>query len=146
MPGSYVIPPAGVTAASFFTPTPFVDPAKPPALLADNIDPKTGEFRSIFTAPHYVDAAIVTQFRTRRGSGAAVQNDGQALDEVKKNDANAPDAIRHEINRVLKPFVVRGDIEIRKIDVEAGETFGIQGSALVEYLNLRTRRIETVEA
>ena len=71
MSDNYVIPPAGVSRASFFTPVEFVSPAKPAAVLADDIDPKTGELRSLLRGLHPVDAAVITAMRTERGCAAS---------------------------------------------------------------------------
>jgi hypothetical protein len=142
---AYVIPPAGVSAASFFTTTPFVDPARPPAILADDIDPKTGELRSLFTSVHPVDAAIQYQFRVKRGSGACVLEQGQAFDSIKKNTSSAPNDLRFEAQRILQPFVDRGDAEIVTLEVAGGEAEKDRGAVFVQYRNLRTGKVSPIE-
>ena len=104
--------------------------------LADDIDPSTGELRSLGGADP-IDAAVAFQLGLRRASGAAVTDDGHALADIAKNDGGAPARIRFELERVLRPLVERGDIAVDRIDVEAGEAAGDLGAAFVHYRNLR---------
>lgn len=132
-----VIPPAGVSAASFFTPTTFVDPARPPAILADKLDTTTGEFESLLEGRDPTDAAIAFHFRVRRGSGVAVVDIGQRFADIKKNDDAAAQSIRFEIERILKPFVDDGLVRLARLSVEADPDTDF-GAAYVEYINTRT--------
>ncbi len=123
---SPAIPPGVVAAA----------PRAPVGGLADDVDPRTGELRSLRGADP-IDTAIIFQLRVRRGSGAAVVDDGQAFDGVEKNDAEAPARLRFEAERALRPFVERGDITVDRLEVEAGESAGDLGAVVVSYTNLR---------
>ncbi len=143
MPLPYVIAPAGVTPASAHVPSNVVSAARPPAILADNIDPATGDFFSLLIPIHPVDAAIQEQFRLRRGSGAAVQEDGQAFHEIRKNTEFAATEIQHEAQRVMKPFVDRGDALVVQITVDTDEAPDM-GAVLVRYVNLRSGQPQTV--
>lgn len=136
-PPPYLIPPAGVSAASFFG-TVAIDFSHPPALLADKIDPLTGELLSIVVGEDPIDSAVRFQVRVRRGSGAAVLEDGQAFDAIRKNDLRAADALRAELKLVLRELVDRGDIEILTVGVQAGEDQGDLGAVFFQYRNLRT--------
>jgi hypothetical protein len=140
----YVIPPAGVTAASFFAPAAFADPARPPVLLADDVDEKTGDWRSLFSRVHPVDAAIREAFRLERGTGAAVQNDGHKFRDIKKVGPDTSRQLEDEVRRILAPFVTRKDIEITTILSEAGVTSYDLGAVFVEYTNLHTRKQQKV--
>jgi hypothetical protein len=142
VPDYYEIPPAGVSALSFWTPDVFVDPAKPPVLMADNIDIETGDFASIFWGPHPIEAAIRDAFRFWRGTGAAVQDVGQAFAEIKKKTSTAERDIRDEALRILKPFVDRAEIEILTltVDTELAEDLG---AVAIEWLNLQTNQTES---
>ena len=132
----FVIPPGGVSAASFWTAVPFVDPAHPLGVLADKLDPNTGELLSLIAGRDPVDAAIAYQFRLRRASGAAVLEDGQAFEAIRKNTDSAPAELRFEAERVMRPFVERGDAEIVGLIIEAGEDAGDMGAVFLEYRNL----------
>lgn len=104
--------------------------------LADDIDPKTGEIRSLRGADP-VDAAVLFQLTVERGSGGAVLDDGQAFDAVKKNNLDAPQRLRFEAERVMRRFVERGDLSVTAIDIVAGEAAGDLGALSITYNNLR---------
>lgn len=135
-----VIPPAGTSAASLFTPVSYADPADPPVLLADDIDPATGELASLFTRIHPVDAMVVEAFRFERGSGAAVQNDGQRFLDIKKVGPSTARQMEDEARRVLQPLVDRQDVRIDTIKAEAGVEASDLGALFLEYTNLRNGR------
>lgn len=132
----YVIPPAGVSAAGFFVPGVVVaSPEHPPAILADAIDELTGELTSLFAGPHPVDATVQTAFRTLQGSGAAVVNVGHRYDKIRKKTDRTARELHDEAERVLRPFVDRGDIEVETI-LEDVENQGFDGAAqLIRYRN-----------
>lgn len=134
MPAPPIIAPVGVSPASYGAPTEFVSPAKPPAILADDIDPATGELRSILRGIHPVDAHVITALRTKRGSGVSVMATGQRFDDVRKIDDAFPRRIQDECERALSTLIDRGDIRLEKIAViEDGDT----GHLYFEYFNLR---------
>jgi len=119
MATSYVIPPAGISAAAFYAPgVAFVDPDTPPGLLCDNVDPATGELKSLFTAPHPVDAAREMAFRVRYESGAATGRIGNRFHEIRHNDDRAAAHLTDEAKRILKPFVDLELLEIESIQVD----------------------------
>ena len=138
----YVIPPAGVSAAGFFSPGVFVDPAKPPVILADDIDEQTGEVRSLMVGAHPVDAAVKEACRLWQGTGCAVMEAGNRLRDIRYGGPSAGRQIEDEVRRFLSTFVDRGDIEINTLLTEAGTAAtGVDGgAAFVAYTNLRTGR------
>jgi len=138
---TFVIAPAGVSPAGFFAPAVFVSPARPPALLADDIALNhptlaDGDFASLLTFVHPVDAAVKTQFRLRLGTGAAVLEDGNKLATIKKVGSATPREVEDEYRRLLKSQVDRGDIAIETVVVETdvnGQSDTVGG--FVEYTN-----------
>ena len=140
------IPPAGTTAASVWAPGAFADPAAPPGILADDIDPKTGDVRSLLSVGvDPVDAAIAYQFGLTRGAGEVLLDQGQALRTIKKNDDAAPAAIRFEVLRVMAPFVARGDAVVERVEVRGGPASGDVGAAYLTYRNTRTGKSPTIK-
>jgi hypothetical protein len=110
----YTIPPAGVSAAGFFDPY-VVDPSSPPIQLADDIDPKTGEIRSLFAPVNPVHAMVQFNLSLKYSSGPATNGRGQKFANIRKLDASAELATRNEIDRVLQPLVdakLVGDVRI----------------------------------
>jgi hypothetical protein len=133
----YVIPPAGVYPAAFFVPgVAIVDPTRPPPVLADDITPD-GDLGSLFTPVHPVDAAIKEVFRLFGDTGAAVVGKGQRFNEIRKNLPDTPRRMKDEANRILAPFVSRGDIEVLEITVDADIAPDL-GALFVRYRNRRT--------
>jgi len=142
MATAYTIPPAGVTAASFFVGATIVDPAKPPALLADNFAPD-GDFASIFLSPHPVDAAIAEAFRLKRGTGAALEQAGQGFESIRKNTETAARELENEARLIMAPFEARGDATVTAIQVDTEQAFDL-GAVLVAYVNNQTRKKQEV--
>lgn len=143
MPVPYVIPPAGVSAAVFWTSTVFVDPALPPVIRADQIDPATGEFLSVLVEADPVDAAFLEAWRLTDSSGAAVVNQGQRFTRIKKNTSRTPRELADEARRISKWFVDEGHIDLRQVVTEAPDT-GEQGNVYVEYKNKRSGSTGTI--
>lgn len=137
-----VIPPAGTSAASFFTEN-IIDPAKPAAILADDIDYSTGDLNTILSGVHPIDAAFADQFKIQRGSGASVMEQGNDFHKIKKNLESTPRALRQEVDRIAAPFVARGDIRLDEVIAEAVTD---TGEVVVSYINLRTQKAEKVRA
>ena len=134
-----IIPPAGVSPLGFFAPVEFVGPERPPAILADLIDPKTGDYRSILRGMHPVDSQVLTRVRTRRGTGASVRDIGNLFGTFELVDEHAPQQAKFEAQRMLDDLVVRGDISID--DVRADELTPGDGVALILFFtNLRTKK------
>jgi hypothetical protein len=134
MPAPPIVAAAGVSAASFGAPTEFVSPAKPPAILADNIDPSTGEYLSILSGIHPVDSHVITALRTERGSGVSVMATGQRFRDVRKVDDAFARRIQDECEIALAHLIERRDIRLEKLSVvEDSDT----GHLYFEYYNLR---------
>lgn len=146
MPAPPIIPPAGVSPISGEIGVPFDDPKLPPVIRAMLIDPITGERLSLTKDAPPVHAAILRQFRTRRASGAAVLNDGQDLQSVRKNDTHAQTSIRFEIERIFEPFVAAGYVRVDSIVPTGGESALWFGGAIVHYTDLTTGDKRSINA
>lgn len=131
-----MVAPAGYSAAAIYVDQ-AGDATRPASYLADKLT-SAGELASVLRGIDPTDAAIAWQFGLQRGSGIAVMEKGQDYAAIRKNTAAAPDALRHETQRVLQPFIARGDIDQVLIDVLAGEDAGDIGAVSVEYHNRRT--------
>lgn len=107
-----------------------------PALLADNVDPVTGDICSLFWAPHPVDAAVIFNLSVEQGSGAAVESVGHRYREIRKATDQAPRRIRDEVERPLRAMVQARDIRIEALTSEVREDLGV---AELSYVNLRRR-------
>jgi len=142
------IPPAGLTPAGFFVPQLFASPTDPPGILADAIDPQTGEYLSISRGIDPIDSQVLTALTLVRGSGAATQDDGQDFLAIKKVDETTATLIEAETRRALGRLVVSGDIKIKRVYPNADPDTDI-GTVAVDYVNSRAvdtqRRLATVQ-
>ncbi len=140
------IPGGGSVEAGTWVPEDVVPPIAPVGYLADDIDPLTGELRSIAKGIHPIDAEVVFLLRSALGSGPALGTNGLDVARVRKLGDGAPRAIQDEITFCLRLVVQRGDIRIDKILVGTGKaSVGADdmAAALVVYTNLLTQRQES---
>ena len=86
-------PPAGLSPAS----DPVIDDLAvqepPPAILADRINPVTGDFESLFLGRPLADACAIEALRGQRGTGAAVRDLGNRFRELTHVEDDAPELI-----------------------------------------------------
>lgn len=86
-------PPGGLSPAS----DPVVDDLAvqepPPAILADRINPTTGDFESLFLGRPLADAFAIEALRVQRGTGAAVRDLGNRFRELTHVEDDAPELI-----------------------------------------------------
>lgn len=110
----------------------------PPPILAERIDPKTGDLASILEGDDPIDAAIQWQATIRQGSGAALGSNGNRLHLITKATEDAPTRIADEGRRILQKFVDRGDAS--DIAVEGDVVGGSTATAALQvtYFNTRT--------
>lgn len=117
MPAPFV-PPAGVSPISaFFTGLEFAEPGEPPVILADAIDPVTGEFLSLERGFDPTDAAFLLAMTTVRGSGSAVEQVGQRFGDATHVSPQLESFMREETRLAVKPIVDRGDLELGTVAV-----------------------------
>lgn len=109
------IPPAGLAPAGFFVPQTFAAPSDPPAILADAVDPQTGEYLSISRGMDPVDQQVLIALTLKKGSGAAVADDGQEFEKIRKVDESSSRLIDAEARRALARLVQQRDIRVRSV-------------------------------
>ncbi len=131
------ISPAGVSPAGFFVPQTYADPTAPPGILADAVDPQTGEYLSISRGMDPIDQQVLIALTVGRGSGVAVQDEGHEFGSVRKTTETARTILDATARRALDRLVRAGDIRIREIVAEADPS-GDSGGVTVEYENQRT--------
>lgn len=124
-------------------------PADEPAIvLADDIDPNTGEFLS-FDGVHPVDAHVRYQFQVEAGTGAALGRAGNRLREIQYIDDSTADGLRFEIKRIFTQLgpdwavLKAANSEAKAVRVEADPT--TQYAAVVaDYENVLAQRSDEV--
>lgn len=144
MTQAYILP-AGYGPLGFAEGIDFVSPAKPPAFLADDIDPLTGELNTILAGIDPVDGAVIQLTRTRRNSGVSVMGLGHRFGEIKKvEEESALTRVRAYAEEMYAPLTQRGDIRIDDIKTAV---FGPLGDGIafnLTYTNLPANRQKTL--
>lgn len=126
------IPPCGVYGLSSWEPEAIADPSVPPLYLADKIDPATGELASVLEGADPVDAMVLFQHTLVRGSGAGVQDQGQAYGSIKKNDGTAKARLEAEEIRIMAPIVKAGLATVSGVKATVD---GTRASIVLNYKN-----------
>jgi hypothetical protein len=134
------IPPAGVTPASAFSLTQHAVSEPPPAILADAIDPATGEYLSITESATIADGLVVHLLRTQRGSGAAVLEFGQRFRELTHVTSESPETVESMVREALRPASDAGVVRFKQIAAEVDPGDGSQLNAGIEYTDLLAPR------
>lgn len=127
------VPQAGVTPAVFFVPVTFKVTGAPIAMLADPIDPATGELLSIERGFDPVDAAVINVMRTVRGSGSAVEDVGQRFGDATHINPKLEAFLREEVRIAFEPLVNAGQVSIEQVSLETIDT---EAGLLVVYKNI----------
>lgn len=108
---------------------------KPSPLLADNIDPATKDFASLFVGADPVDACVQVALSTTRGSGPSVANVGLKVAR-RKITTDFDSVTEADARNALAPLIQRRDIDLIGItpDTRDAEQFS---QMVVKYRNLR---------
>ena len=115
-----------------FLPEVYVDTTGPPGILADAIDPETGEYLSLTRGFDPTDAAVLTALRTIRATGSAVENVGHRFVDMELVGPDSPSFLEQEARRA-GVLVVRLETGIyqpeaiglyRKLGYEVRNSFG----------------------
>lgn len=121
----------------FFVPQTHDDGESPPGIVADAIDPRTGEYLSISRGFDPTDGAVLTALSVVRGSGSAVTDTGQRFQDLQLVDSSAQTFIDQEARRALKRLKDSSQIAIEKVEPT---TEGDWGEVLVQYQNIAKGR------
>jgi hypothetical protein len=131
------VPPAGVSLAGFFLEEKFVDETKPPGILADAVDPKSGELLSIVRGFEPTDAALFAALAIKRGSGAAVETVGQRFEDIRMIDPSTPGAVRSEVDTALAHLVADKQVTLQRVQPVVGTDWA---EAQITYVNRAQNR------
>jgi hypothetical protein len=135
------VPPAGVTPISLFLETNFTSPSGVVGWLADPIDVATGDYLSIEKGFDPVDAAVLTAFRTVRGSGSAVEQVGQDFAAHPRVDPQLEPFMREEVRLAVKNLTDAGDVAIQKVTVTP---YGDTADIYVEWSNISREKSQGI--
>lgn len=108
----------------------------PPVIMADGIDDKTKDFVSFLYGADPVDEQVYLALNILRASGAAVMNDGQRFQDIRKISDDVVVLIEQEARTALKRLTDAGDITIDSISVEYSSPDG-WAEGTIDYVNNR---------
>lgn len=133
------VPPAGTSPASAYEiPTYAVLP--PPAILADLIDPLTGDYASLTRSANLADAFIIEAVRLERGSGAAARDLGHRFREITHVDGNGPEVVESMARQALEPAREAGVAQLVRVTVAPSAEDPSELDTLLEYRDLLAPR------
>lgn len=130
------IPPCGISPASAFEIIGHAEAEPPPAILADMIDPATGEYESIVEGRSIADGLAIHLLRLQRGSGAAVLDFGQRFREVRHVTNEATEAVEAMAREALAPGTEAGILRFGSVTAEVDARDATQINAGIDYLDL----------
>lgn len=117
----------------------------PSPLLAEDIDPATGDYRSLFEGADPIDAQVQLAVSTVRGSGLSVLEDGLEITADKMDDSVLR-TLESDVRIALGRLISNGDILLEGVEFvqvsEADATVQLHAN----YVNLRSgdRRVRQV--
>lgn len=130
------IPPAGFSPASAFNIDRQFQSLPPVPILADLIDPKTGEYLSLEDSASIADGMVVTLMRTERDSGAAVLGFGQRFKSLRHVTNDSPTLAESLAREALKPATDAGAVGFGQLSASVNAGDGTQVDTEIEYLDL----------
>lgn len=108
----------------------------PPAILADRIDPATGDFESVFVGRPLADAFAIEALRVQRGTGAAVRDLGNRYRQVSHVEPASTELIESMTTEAFAAAEQAGVARLVRVAVAVDATDRSQVSATVEYRDL----------
>lgn len=130
------IPPASFSPASAFELVGQAAQQDPVAILADLIDPDTGDFEAIDESATIADGLVVQLLRVQRDSGAAVLGFGQRFREVRNVDTGTPELVDSLAREALQPARDAGIVEFQSLSSAVNPSDPTQTDTTIEYLDL----------
>lgn len=107
-----------------------------PVILADGISEQTKDYLSMLVGADPIDEQVFIALTVLRQSGAAVMNDGQRFQDIRKLTTNAALLIEQEARTALKRLVAQGDIAILRITTTT-DSAGNWAECVADYFNNR---------
>jgi len=131
-----LIPPAGVSPASSPELGAIARQEPPTAILADRIDPYTGDFASLFASRPLADAFAIEALTVQRGTGAAVRDLGNRFREVSHVEPASIQIIESMVGEAFAAAEQAGVARLTRVAVEVDDTDPAQLATVIEYRDL----------
>jgi hypothetical protein len=130
------VPPAGTTPASAFEVIGHAVQEPPPAILADKIDPLSGEYESLLEGRGLADAFAIEALRIQRATGAAAREVGNRFRELTHVDDDSAEKLESMTREAFAPGEEAGVLQLETVSAEPDESDPSQLNALIEYRDL----------
>jgi hypothetical protein len=134
------LPPASTSPASAFELVDIAEQRAAPVILADLIDPVTGDYASLTKSANLADAFALEALRVQRGSGAAVRDVGHRFREITHVETTATDVVAGMTQEAFADAARAGVAELVDVTVEVDASDGAQLNTVVEYRDLLAPR------
>jgi hypothetical protein len=129
------VPPAGTSPASAYTILSYAPPDPPPAILADKVDPATGEV-DLLESADLADAFAIEALRIQRGTGAAARDLGNRYREISHVDDEGIEQIDSMTREAFQAAEEAGVARVVRISREADEGDPTELNTFIEYRSL----------
>jgi hypothetical protein len=129
LPGTQTPIGYGVAAPSLIGP--------PSPLLADNIDPQTHDYVSLFEGRDVIEAQVLIALSVVRGSGAAVVDIGNRFHEIRKILPSIKSVLDSKAREALRLLITKQDIRYRGIELTVLDEGNQTVECVVKWENLR---------
>jgi len=130
------IPPAGTSPASAYDVQAFAVQLTPPAILADRIDPITGDFASLLEGRPLADAFAIEALLVQRGTGAAVMDTGNRFRELSHVEDDAIELVESMTREAFTDAELAGVARLVAVSVAVDDSDPAQLNTLLEYRDL----------
>jgi len=134
------IPPAGITPAAAFTPRVYTAQEGPPAILADAVDPATGDLASLLFGLPLADAFAIEALRLQRGTGAAARDTGNRFRELTHIESDAIEVVESMARQAFEPAELAGVARLERVSVKVDDADPGQVNVALEYRDLLAPR------
>jgi len=133
MPAS---PPAGISPASAYELFGFARQVEPPLILADAIDPATGDLASLLEGASLADAFAIEAVRIQRGTGAAVRDVGNRYHELTHVEATMAGLVESLTIEAFADAERAGVAALVGVTIEVDDADPAQVNTVIEYRDM----------
>lgn len=130
------IPPGGLSPVSETDAVDFSAQKPPPAILADRINPVTGDFESLFVGRPLADAFAIEALRVQRGTGAAARELGNRFRELTHVEDESAEIVESMTAEAFADAEAAGVARLERVIVAVDEADPSQLSTTVEFRDL----------
>lgn len=109
----------------------------PSPMLADNIDPNTKDYASLFVGMNSIESQVIMAMTTIKGSGASVQSIGTDP-PPRKMGTGYTNTMIADARAALSRLVTNRDIRLIKVDFDIDDPTNQSAQLRVVWRNLRS--------